>query len=131
MVDAGRKLLTAPVDGWYDCGTPDALLATNRHLLEQGRARAPAPAACPGCTIRPPVYVEDGAVLRDAVVGPNVSIEAGTTVVESTVVNSIVGRNVRVLRATVADAVVGDDQVIEGREVRGGVLDGGELVRGR
>ncbi len=129
MVDAGRKLLTAPVAGWYDCGTPEALLATNRHLLEHGRARLPAAGAATGCTIHPPVYVEEGVVLRDSVIGPNATLEAGTTVVGSTVVNSIVGRNVRIAGATVVDSVVGDGQVIEGGEVRRGVLDAGVLTR--
>src|SRR5256885_511107 len=35
MVDRGRRLYTAPVGGWYDCGKVETLLETNRHLLEQ------------------------------------------------------------------------------------------------
>src|SRR5207253_115640 len=54
MVDRGRRLLTAPVAGWYDCGKVDTLLETNQHLLEHGRARAPS-GPCPRCTIVPPV----------------------------------------------------------------------------
>ncbi len=126
MVDRGRRLLAAPARGWYDCGTVETLLATNRHLLERGRARLPA-GPCPRCTFVPPVYVEDGAVIHDATVGPNVTIEAGSFVAESTVANSILGRNVRVVRSTVRDAVVGDDQAIEGRSVAGAVVAGGEI----
>src|SRR5256885_15906168 len=76
MVDRGRRLLTAPVAGWYDCGKVDTLLETNQHLLEHGRARAPS-GPCPRCTIVPPVYIEDGVTIHDATIGPNVSIEAG------------------------------------------------------
>jgi glucose-1-phosphate thymidylyltransferase len=126
MVDRGRRLLTAPVRGWYDCGTVETLLATNRHLLERGRARMPT-GPCPRCTIVPPVYIEDGAVIHDAVVGPNVAIEAGSFVTESTVANSILGRNVRVVRSAVRDAVVGDDQAIEDKSIEHGVVDGGEV----
>jgi len=126
MVDHGRKLVVGEVTGWYDCGKVDTLLATNRHLLEHGRARPPARPSS-GCTIHPPVYVEDGVTLHDAVVGPNVSIEAGSSVVSSTIANSIVGRNVRISRATVEGSLVGDDQVIEGGELRQSVLDGGEV----
>src|SRR2546426_5177422 len=88
MVDHGRRLLTAPVRGWYDCGKVDTLLETNRHLLDQGRARIPA-GPCPRCTIVPPVYIEDGVTIHDATVGPNVSLEAGSYVTESTIANSI------------------------------------------
>ncbi len=127
MVDRGRRLLTAPVAGWYDCGKVDTLLETNQHLLERGRARIPS-GPCPRCTIVPPVYIEDGVTIHDATVGPNVSIEAGSFVAESTVANSILGRNVRVVRGTVKDSLVGDDQKIEGKTVLQSVMDAGELA---
>jgi glucose-1-phosphate thymidylyltransferase len=127
MVDRGRRLLTAPVSGWYDCGKVDTLLETNQHLLTDGRARAPASPG-PGSTIIPPVYIEDGVSLRDARIGPNVSIETGSVIVESTIANAILGRNVRVTRSTVREALVGDDQVIESRVIERSVLDAGELA---
>ena len=129
MVDRGRRLLTAPVAGWYDCGKVDTLLETNQHLLEHGRARIPSgPPPWPRCTIIPPVYIEDGVTIHDATVGPNVSIEAGSFVAESTIANSILGRNVRVVRGTVKDSLVGDDQKIEGKELQQGVMDAGEVA---
>ena len=127
MVDRGRRLLTAPVAGWYDCGKVDTLLETNQHLLEHGRARTPA-GPCPGCTIVPPVYIEDGVTIRDATVGPNVSVEAGSFVADSTITNSILGRNVRVVRGTVKDSLVGDYQKIEGRTIQQSVMDAGEVA---
>jgi len=126
MVDHGRALQVAPVSGWYDCGKVETLLETNHHLLEQGRARMPA-APGPRCIIRPPVYIEDSVTLSDATIGPNVTLEAGCEVRESTIEHSILGRNVRVVRATVRESLVGDDQVIEGRTVVRSVLDRGEL----
>ncbi|PYP15949.1 MAG: nucleotidyltransferase [Gemmatimonadetes bacterium] len=127
MVNRGRRLFTAPVGGWYDCGKVETLLETNRHLLEQGRARVPQ-GPCPGCTIVPPVYIEDGVTIHDATVGPNVSLEAGSSVAESTIANSILGRNVRVVRSAVRDSLVGDDQVIEGKTIERSVFDGGTLA---
>ncbi len=127
MVDRGRRLLTAPVAGWYDCGEVDTLLETNQHLLEQGRARIPS-GPCPRCTIVPPVYIEDGVTIHDATVGPNVSIEAGSFVAESIIANSILGRNVRVVRGTVKDSLVGADQKIEGKTVQQSVMDAGEVA---
>jgi glucose-1-phosphate thymidylyltransferase len=127
MVDRGRRLLTAPVAGWYDCGKVDTLLETNQHLLEHGRARIPS-GPCPRCTIIPPVYIEDGVTIHDATVGPNVSIEAGSSVAESTIANSILGRNVRVVRGTVRDSLVGDDQKIEDKVLQQSVMDAGEIA---
>ena len=124
MVDRGRKLQVAEVTGWYDCGKLDTVLETNHHLLEHGRARAPRPA--PGVTIRLPVRIEDGVTLRDATIGPNVTIEAGSVVRESTIEDSILGRNVRVTRAIVQGSLVGDGQAIEDKTVERSVVDAGD-----
>ncbi|MGH7544840.1 MAG: sugar phosphate nucleotidyltransferase, partial [Gemmatimonadota bacterium] len=40
MIDHGARLLTLEAAAWYDCGTPETVLETNRALLERGRARA-------------------------------------------------------------------------------------------
>jgi glucose-1-phosphate thymidylyltransferase len=130
MVDHGKRLFTAPVAGWYDCGKVDTLLETNQHVLDRGGAHIPS-GPCPRCTIIPPVYIEDGVTMHDVTVGPNVSIEQGSFVAESTIANSILGRNVRVVRATVRDSLVGDDQKIEGKTVEQSVLDAGELAAAR
>src|SRR5207253_2779045 len=106
---------------------PISLLETNQHLLEHGRARAPS-GPCPRCTIVPPVYIEEGVTIHDATIGPNVSIEAGSFVAESTIANSILGRNVRVVRGTVKDSLVGDDQKIEGKVIQQSVMDAGEVA---
>lgn len=134
MVDQGKRLRVAPVAGWYDCGKVETLLETNRHLLEHGRARRPARGggrSDVGVTFHEPVYIEDGVTLRDAVIGPNVSLGAGSTITGSTVANSILGRRVRVSGSTVTDSLVGDDQVIDGRTVTRSVLDAGELAPAR
>ena len=130
MVDKGKKLFVSEVGGWYDCGKVDTLLETNEHLLKHGRGKRPAKMPA-GVQIKDPVYVEDGVSLRDATLGPNVAIEAGSTVEGSTIANSILGRGVRVRNATVSGSVVGDKQVIEGREVKDSVMDAGELAAAR
>jgi hypothetical protein len=64
-------------------------------------------------------------------VGPNVTIETGSQVIDSTIANSILGRNVRVERARVQGALIGDDQVVLDRSVEDAVLDQGELAPAR
>jgi glucose-1-phosphate thymidylyltransferase len=130
MVDHGKKLFVSEVGGWYDCGKVDTLLETNQHLLEHGRGKRPANAPR-GVQIKEPVYIEDGVTLKDATVGPNVSVEAGSSIVGSTIANSILGRGVQVINATVKGSVVGDQQVIEGRQVEDSVMDAGELAAAR
>src|SRR5437660_1544453 len=105
----------------------DTVFEADQQLAEHGRARAPS-GPCPRCTIVPPVYIEEGVTIHDATIGPNVSIEAGSFVAESTIANSILGRNVRVVRGTVKDSLVGDDQKIEGKVIQQSVMDAGEVA---
>lgn len=129
MVDHGRRLLTASVGGWYDCGKVDTLLETNEHLLRNGRGVTPAPA--PGVVIREPVRIEAGVTLVDSTIGPNVTIETGSMIAGSTLQHAILGRNVRVERSTVERSVIGDDQLVQDREVRDSVMDAGEVAAAR
>jgi glucose-1-phosphate thymidylyltransferase len=130
MVDHGKKLFVSEVGGWYDCGKVDTLLETNQHLLEHGRGKRPAKVPA-GVQIKEPVYIEDGVTLKDVTIGPNVSVEAGSSIVGSTIANSILGCGVQVKNATVKGSVVGDRQVIEGRQVQDSVMDAGEIAAAR
>ena len=69
--------------------------------------------------------------LKDATIGPNVSVEAGSEIVGGTIANSILGRKVRIKNATVQGSLVGDDQVIDGRQVKDSVMDRGEIAAAR
>jgi glucose-1-phosphate thymidylyltransferase len=113
MIDRGAKIRVVDVEGWYDAGQVETLLDTNRVMLEKGRARRPA-SLDPSATIVDPVYIEDGAVIRDSTVGPNVSIGAGTTIEGSTVRDTIIGAQSRVIGARLTHSIIGDAVKLEG-----------------
>ena len=113
MIDHGRKIMTAEVGGWYDCGKVDTLLETNLHLLTQGCARRPRPRR--GVTIHEPVHVAQGVKLERCTIGPNVAIDEGTVVTGSTLRDAIVGRNVTLIDSTVTRSVIGDDVELRSR----------------
>ena len=107
MIDHGSKIQVAPVEGWYDCGKPETLLDTNRHLLLGGRTGIAASATLEGSTVNDPVRVEEGAVVRNSVLGPNVTVEAGAQVQDSTVSDTILGSGCTVIGCTLHDSLVG------------------------
>lgn len=117
MIDHGARIRVAEVDGWYDCGQMETLIDTNRHVLEHGRALDPE--SRDGVTIVPPVRVPHDAVLENATVGPNVTIEAGSEIRDSTLSDSIVGRGVRLQGCHVHHSMIGDHAEVTG--VRGRV----------
>ncbi len=113
MIDHGRKIFTAEVGGWYDCGKVDTLLETNLHLLTHGRARRPP--AKRGVTIHDPVYVADGVTLERCTIGPNVAIDEGTVVTGATLRDTMVGRDARIEDCIVTRSVMGDGAKVHGK----------------
>jgi glucose-1-phosphate thymidylyltransferase len=109
MVDHGSKIQVAPVRGWYDCGKPETLIETNRHLLLGGRSGVAGSATVEGSTLNDPVRVEEGAVVRNSVLGPNVTVEAGAQVEDSTVADTILGSGCTVTGSTLHDSLVGSE----------------------
>ena len=111
MIEHGKRILTAEVGEWYDCGAPGTLLETNQTLLRNGAARR---VDFPGVTINDPVYIEDGVSIERSEIGPNVSLERGTRVSDSTLRNAIVGRDAVVARSQLDGALLGNNVVLEG-----------------
>lgn len=125
MIDNGKKLLTAAVDGWYDCGKVETLLETNLHLLSNGHSRSPGEKE--GVRIIDPVWVADNVDLSDCVVGPNVSIDEGTVIRSAELRHTIVGSNSRIVESTVEGSLLGDDVDVSGSVLNGMVVARDEI----
>ena len=113
MIDRGRRLYTAEVRGWYDCGKVESVLATNEHLLTHGHARRPA-VVPEDVTIIDPVRIEDGVTLSRCRVGPNVTIEAGATVDCASVAHTIIGAGATVHFGNVVASLIGPGALAKG-----------------
>lgn len=111
MIDGGRKILTAEVGGWYDCGKLDTMLETNQILLEKGAAKR---GDYPGVTFFEPVLIEDGARIEQSTVGPNVTVERGSVILNSSVSHSMLGRDCRVTDARISASMLGNRVSVTG-----------------
>ena len=110
MMNKGHKITTFEVEHWYDCGKPEALLATNRHLLEmRGQDHR-----VEGTVIHPPVFIEESAVVKSSVIGPHVSVAAEARVQHSIVRDSIIGEGAFVSNSLLEGSLVGDKAVVKG-----------------
>jgi glucose-1-phosphate thymidylyltransferase len=123
MIEGGTDMRTFPIGGWFDCGTIETLLATNRYLLEE-RQR---PCVRPGNLIVPPVAIHDSAVLVDSIVGPHVSIARGARVERSIIRNAIIHDGATVENAMLDASVIGNQASVVGRSARLNVGDSTEL----
>jgi glucose-1-phosphate thymidylyltransferase len=128
MIEHGKRILTAEVGGWYDCGKLDTLLETNAILLRNGAARR---VNFPGVTIRDPVYIEDGVTIERSEIGPNVSVEKGTTIRDSRVRNSIIGRDAKLNHVDLDGSLLGNAVLLEGYKGSGSIGDHSEVTAQR
>ncbi|CAN5211991.1 sugar phosphate nucleotidyltransferase [soil metagenome] len=87
LLKDGNVFKKATVDEWLDCGTLPAWLDTTGEILEKENHSYD---SYEGTTIHPPVFFGKGVTISGSEIGPNVSVEAGTTIKNSTLKNSIV-----------------------------------------
>jgi len=116
MVDHGSRLITAPVDGWWDAGKPETLLETNGHLVATRRGGVDPSATIEDAEIVDPVRIESGVVVRGGRIGPNVTLETGTVVENSEIENAVVGPEAKISSARLHDSIIGGHATISNIE---------------
>jgi glucose-1-phosphate thymidylyltransferase len=126
MIDRGETFGTFPVEGWYDCGKPETMLETNRHLLGKQSAIP----SVDGSVIIPPVFIGRSAVVERSVIGPYATVAEGATVKDAHIRNSIVSNGATVTGTLMEDSIVGNNAVVRGRFKRLNVGDSSEINDG-
>jgi len=112
MIDEGANMTTFLLEGWFDCGKPETLLATNRHLLETDNDRRTY--GYPGSIIKPPVFISPTARVEDSIIGPYVSIADGCRITNSILKETIISDNAVVRDANLNESLVGDNAEVCG-----------------
>ena len=115
MLERGLTMRTEPVEVWLDAGTPEAILETNRYLLDHGRDNSAQAAEREGVVVIPPVYIHPSAELRACVIGPHVSLGAECRLEGCVVRDSILEEGVQIHDAVLAGSLVGRQVRVSGR----------------
>ena len=123
MIDRGEMMNTFMVDGWYDCGKPETLLATNRALLEKKST----PRRVEGVVIVDPVYIAASAKLESSIIGPYTSVGEEACISESIVRNSIIGEEANVHKVLLDNSIVGSGAAVQGNYKRVNMGDSSEI----
>ena len=123
MLEKGEKMKAVEIDGWYDCGKPESLLATNRYLLQ----KHPRDYNLPNSIVIPPVYIADTASIKNSVIGPFVSIAGGSQINRSIIQNTIINENARVENVLLSESLIGENAIVSGRYSRLNVGDSSQI----
>ncbi|MGB9720752.1 MAG: sugar phosphate nucleotidyltransferase [bacterium] len=110
LIKKGEIFEIAKIKNWFDCGTPDALIETNQHLLKNNlyfhRRNS--------SRIIPPVYIPDSARIMDSIIGPNVSVGEGVTIKNSIIQDSIINNNAFIENAIFYKSIIGQNALVRG-----------------
>lgn len=113
LLEKNTKFFTRQVKMWMDAGTPEALLETNRYLLENGNGELPVEK--PGLTIIPPVFIPDSAKAESCVIGPYVSLGENCHLENVIASNSIFDEGSHVSNMILKNSLIGREVRLQGR----------------
>jgi glucose-1-phosphate thymidylyltransferase len=123
MIERGEKIKTFTIDGWFDCGKPETLLETNKHLLSQNSTHT----SPQDVVVIPPVFISPKAIVKNSVIGPNATIAAGAIVENSIVRNSIISEDAAVQSALLEESIIGSNAIVKGGYKKINIGDSSEL----
>jgi len=119
----GEKIKPFMIDGWYDCGSPETLLGTNRYLLgKKSTSRK-----IDGVVIIPPVYIAPTCRISESVIGPYATIAEGAVIEGCVIRDSIVSEDATVQKALIEHSIVGNNAIVRGTFKRINIGDSSEI----
>ena len=112
MQAKGYTFKPGQIDEWMDCGNKAVTVETNTRMLnflkEEGENLVSASAKMENAQIVQPCYIGEDVVLKNATVGPNVSVGRGTVIEDSTVEDSLIQNFSLVKNAKLKNAMIGN-----------------------
>ncbi|MCL4550507.1 MAG: sugar phosphate nucleotidyltransferase [Bacteroidetes bacterium] len=109
MLDKGEKITTFQVDGWYDCGKPETLLATNQFLLRTNGTNR----KLENVIVIDPVFIAENAVVTNSVIGPYTTISENCEITESIIRNSIVSSGAKIEKVLLENSIIGSNAIVK------------------
>lgn len=117
MLQTGYDFTTEIVSNWMDCGNKDAVVNTNKQLLEcreEMRGMCVSTKGNNACVI-PPYYIGENVILENCIVGPYVTIEDNVEIRNSVVKNSILGEACKIENAILDNSMIDKNAVYKGK----------------
>lgn len=114
LLEKNIQMRIENVETWLDAGTSEALLDTNRYLLEHGRDSVDNVKQMEDTIIIPPVHINPEARVNSSIIGPYVSIGAGAVIQSSILRDSIISPGAHITNTHLESSLLGHQVVISG-----------------
>jgi glucose-1-phosphate thymidylyltransferase len=114
MKNKGIKFITGQVNEWLDCGNKDATIFTNQRILEivkETENLVSQKIKNSNSVIIEPCYIGADVQLINSVIGPHVSIGAGSIIEKSIITNSIVQNQTTIINSVISNSMIGNNAI--------------------
>jgi len=113
MMAEGKVFKTGTVDEWMDCGNKNITIETNQRMLDFLKADdeeqlVASSISLENSNIIEPCFIGENVVLKNATIGPFVSIGNNSVVEDSTIKNSLIQTNTNITNAKLDHAMIGN-----------------------
>ena len=107
MMKQGALFTPGTVNDWMDCGNKSAVVETNQKILGYEPQYAQAQNIGENSQVIPPCFIADDVVLKNAIVGPYVSLEKGVKIINAKIENAIVNAQTVIAESNIENAMIG------------------------
>lgn len=118
MKRKGLRFVPGKVNEWMDCGNKEITVETNRKILQfaekDGQNLISNTVKQENSEIIQPCYIGENVVLKNAKIGPNVSLGTNSVVENASITNSLIQTNTTVKNATLDNAMIGNNVDFDG-----------------
>jgi glucose-1-phosphate thymidylyltransferase len=111
MKAKGAQFYPGKVIEWLDCGNKDATVYTNGRVLENNKSslKVPSSVRSENSQIIQPCFLGENVQLNNSIIGPYVSVGAGTKIENSIVTNSIIQSNAKIKNSVLNNSMIGNN----------------------
>lgn len=131
MKAKGIKFYPGQVTEWLDCGNKNATVYTNQRVLEFDKGKPHLRGehiTLENAVVIEPCFIGNKVVIKNAVVGPHVSIGANSTITDSVISDSIIQTDVKIKGAVITKSMVGTGAEITGKAADLSVSDYSQVI---
>ncbi len=117
MTSQGLRFIPGQVEQWMDCGNKDAMVDTNMRYLDfiKDEQLVSSSAKIKNSVVIPPSYIGENCIVENSVLGPYVSVGRYSTIRDSRILNSILGKNCSVVHAVLSNSMLGNFVNFDGK----------------
>jgi glucose-1-phosphate thymidylyltransferase len=118
MKAKGKKFRTQAIEEWLDCGNKKAVVYANQRVLsiKEGADSIATSVQTENSVIIPPCFIDENVVLKNAVIGPHVSIGANSVIEDAIITNSVIQDHVELSNVVLEDSMIGSYANCQGKK---------------